>query len=273
MQMAASPVGRGRLASEPSQRVTEQPASTTPGGSAAAVGAAVPAANQNASAQPGRAADGRSSQPGDQGGKDSFSGVRQETELTEEERKQVEELKARDQEVRTHESAHKSAGGQYVRGSASFTYQTGPDGKRYAIGGEVKIDTGKEDDPQKTLEKAEAIRRAAMAPAEPSNKDRQVAADAARMATEARMEISRSSTEAAATGEVAGEGGEPGGASAGGGVAGRSDGAPGSSDERGGPGTQRRTAAGSGGVYGALNQFNLTASAGRSNNLFVNVYA
>ncbi|MEQ9335590.1 MAG: putative metalloprotease CJM1_0395 family protein, partial [Miltoncostaeaceae bacterium] len=30
---------------------------------------------------------------------------------------------------------HAAAGGQYA-GAPSFTYQTGPDGKRYAVGGE-----------------------------------------------------------------------------------------------------------------------------------------
>ena len=66
--------------------------------------------------------------------------------LTEGERKQLKELKARDTEVRTHENAHQSSGGQ-LAGSPSYTYQTGPDGQRYAIGGEVSIDVSPEDDP------------------------------------------------------------------------------------------------------------------------------
>ena len=51
--------------------------------------------------------------------------------------KVVSELKARDQVVRAHEAAHLAAGAGIVTRGASYTYQTGPDGQRYAIGGEV----------------------------------------------------------------------------------------------------------------------------------------
>ncbi|MDX1353690.1 MAG: putative metalloprotease CJM1_0395 family protein, partial [Thiomicrorhabdus sp.] len=53
----------------------------------------------------------------------------------------INQLKARDAEVRAHEMAHLSTAGGYARGGMSFTYQMGPDGKQYAIGGEVGIDT------------------------------------------------------------------------------------------------------------------------------------
>lgn len=109
--------------------------------------------------------------------------------LTDEERQQVEELQQRDREVKAHELAHKSVGGRYVTGG-SFTYQTGPDGVRYAIGGEVTIDTSSESTPEQTLRKAELIRRAALAPADPSPQDYRVASQAALMAAEARAEIS-----------------------------------------------------------------------------------
>ncbi|MCG8427565.1 MAG: hypothetical protein MI754_09440 [Chromatiales bacterium] len=109
--------------------------------------------------------------------------------LTPEEQKKVEELKKRDREVRAHEQAHLAAGGQYTTG-VSYEYERGPDGHSYAVGGEVGIDTSPvPGDPEATLEKAEVVRRAALAPAEPSPQDRQVAADAAAMATEARVEI------------------------------------------------------------------------------------
>lgn len=111
------------------------------------------------------------------------------SELTEQELQQIQKLEARDREVRVHEQAHQSAGGQYT-GAASFTYQRGPDGLRYAVGGEVSIDTSKvEGNPQATLEKAEVIRRAALAPAEPSAQDRQVAATASQMKLEAQAEL------------------------------------------------------------------------------------
>jgi hypothetical protein len=104
--------------------------------------------------------------------------------------KVIESLKARDREVRAHEQAHISASGGLAIGGASFTYQQGPDGKRYAIGGEVNIDTSPvPGDPSATLRKAETIRRAALAPANPSSQDYKVASKAAQMATKAQMDI------------------------------------------------------------------------------------
>lgn len=110
--------------------------------------------------------------------------------LTEEEQKQVEELKARDREVKTHEQAHIAAGGSYVRGGASYDYQTGPDGKKYAVGGNVSIDTSAvEGDPQATINKAQIIIKAALAPAEPSSQDKAVANQARQMMSNARKEL------------------------------------------------------------------------------------
>lgn len=101
----------------------------------------------------------------------------------------IRELAARDREVRAHEQAHQSVGGQYA-GPMEFTYQRGPDGKRYAVGGEVSIDISKvPNDPQATLAKADQVRRAALAPAEPSSQDRQVAALATQISIEAQNEI------------------------------------------------------------------------------------
>ena len=110
--------------------------------------------------------------------------------LTEEEQKQVEELKARDTEVKAHEQAHIAAGGSYVRGGAKYDYQTGPDGKKYAVGGEVSIDTSAvEGDPQATINKAQVILKAALAPAEPSGQDKAVASQARQMMASARKEL------------------------------------------------------------------------------------
>ena len=118
-------------------------------------------------------------------------------ELTPEEEAKVRELQTRDREVRAHERAHVSAGGRYVRGGAQFSYQVGPDGKRYAVGGEVSIDTSEEGTPEATIRKAQVVRRAALAPAEPSGADRAVAAQAGRMEAEARSELARDKREAA----------------------------------------------------------------------------
>ncbi len=108
---------------------------------------------------------------------------------TREEQEKIENLKDRDREVRAHEQAHIAAGGQYVRGGAQFQYQTGPDGGKYAVGGEVSIDVARESgDPEATVTKMQVVIRAALAPAEPSGQDRAVAAQAVRTASEARME-------------------------------------------------------------------------------------
>lgn len=101
----------------------------------------------------------------------------------------IRELAARDREVRNHEQAHMAVGGQYA-GPMTLQYERGPDGKRYAVGGEVAIDVSKvPGDPQATREKAEQVRRAALAPAEPSPQDRQVAALATQIAIEAQSEL------------------------------------------------------------------------------------
>ena len=115
-------------------------------------------------------------------------------EIAEEVRRQenqlLEKLRARDREVRTHEAAHLAAGRPHIRSGPSYTFQEGPDGRAYAIGGEVQLDVSPvPEDPQATLEKAEQIRRAALAPAEPSPQDAQVAANASQMAAQARVEI------------------------------------------------------------------------------------
>lgn len=115
-----------------------------------------------------------------------------ESELTEEEQSQVKELEARDAEVRLHEQQHVSAGGQYVTGGPSYTYQTGPDGKKYAIGGEVSIDISPvEGDPEATIRKMQTVAAAAMAPAEPSSQDHKVAASARQAEAQARAELSQ----------------------------------------------------------------------------------
>ncbi|WP_417579609.1 putative metalloprotease CJM1_0395 family protein [Nitrincola sp.] len=108
----------------------------------------------------------------------------------------VSELAARDREVRQHEMAHQTAGGQYT-GGATYTFERGPDGVMYAVGGEVSIDTSSvPGDPEATLQKAQAIERAAMAPAEPSAQDQRVASAARAMAAEARAELLREQSNA-----------------------------------------------------------------------------
>ncbi len=109
--------------------------------------------------------------------------------------KEIEQLKARDQEVRTHEQAHAATGGQYA-GSPQYEYTTGPDNKRYITGGEVSIDVSEAKNPEETLRKMEQVRAAALAPAEPSSQDLKVAAEASQKAVEARTDIAEENREA-----------------------------------------------------------------------------
>jgi hypothetical protein len=116
--------------------------------------------------------------------------------LTEEERRVVEGLKERDREVRRHEQAHAAAGGPYA-GQPSFTYETGPDGRRYAVDGHVSIDASPVGgNPRATIRKMETVKRSALAPAEPSPEDRAVAAKAEQLKREAQAELRQRKAEA-----------------------------------------------------------------------------
>jgi hypothetical protein len=102
------------------------------------------------------------------------------------------QLKVRDGEVRSHEAAHMAAGGRYITGGATYSYQKGPDGSEYAVGGEVGIDTSPvPGDPQATAEKMRIVRAAALAPSEPSGADLSVAAAASAAEADAYAEIER----------------------------------------------------------------------------------
>lgn len=105
------------------------------------------------------------------------------------EQEQIQALAARDREVRAHEQAHAAVAGQYAS-SPTYSFVRGPDGVSYAVAGEVNVDTSPiPGDPEATLRKAQQLRRAANAPAEPSAQDGRVAALAAQMELEARAEL------------------------------------------------------------------------------------
>ena len=117
-------------------------------------------------------------------------------ELTPEELQQVDELKARDLEVRNHEMAHVMAGGAFVTGGPSYEYQIGPDGKGYAVGGSVGIDTSPiANDPEATIAKMQTVAAAALAPASPSGQDLKVAAAARQAEAKARAELTQVQTQ------------------------------------------------------------------------------
>jgi hypothetical protein len=106
------------------------------------------------------------------------------------EEKLVQELSQIDQKVRAHEAAHQAAAGG-LGGAASYSYQTGPDGKSYAVAGEVPIDMSSGRTPEETVGRAQQVRAAALAPADPSPQDLAVAAQAAQMESSARQEMAQ----------------------------------------------------------------------------------
>lgn len=173
-------------------------------GESSAAGDEVAADGESQEARSGNGGDAKKAE----GGKD---GKKAEGDLSEEEKAQVAELKRRDTEVRAHEQAHLAASGGMARGGASYDYQSGPDGKRYAVGGEVQIAMKSGKTPEETIRNAEQVRSAALAPANPSSVDQQTAAAAARMAQEARQELSAKSMESGSK-DGESEGREEGGA-------------------------------------------------------------
>jgi len=161
-------------------KATEQPAESSRG-----LNRRLPDERPNDEAEQDRIYSGRASGSlDDQDAKQKVQQERQEAEL-----KQIQELAARDREVRAHEQAHAAIAGSYG-GSPTYTFVRGPDGVSYAVGGEVSIDTSPiPGDPEATIRKAQQLRRAANAPADPSGQDRQVAAQATQMEQEARAEL------------------------------------------------------------------------------------
>ncbi len=110
-------------------------------------------------------------------------------ELDTQEQQLVQELSARDREVRAHEQAHQNAGGS-LTGAVSYTYEKGPDGQLYATGGEVSVQMpGSSGDPQRDIEMARQVAAAALAPANPSAQDRRVAQAAQQVAIDAQAEL------------------------------------------------------------------------------------
>lgn len=115
-------------------------------------------------------------------------------ELTPEEQEVVEELAQTDREVRAHEQVHKTVGGPYA-GHASFETVTGPDGRDYAVSGEVDIDVSPVPGrPEATIRKMEIVIRAALAPAEPSPQDIAVARTAQEIKLQAERELAARGT-------------------------------------------------------------------------------
>lgn len=110
-------------------------------------------------------------------------------ELTPQEKQELAKLKNTDAEVKRHENAHKAAAGGLRTSSPNYEYETGPDGKKYAVAGDVNISYQKSSDPEVNLKNAQKLKAAALAPAEPSAQDRSVARKADMEIAKAKQEI------------------------------------------------------------------------------------
>lgn len=116
-------------------------------------------------------------------------------ELTAEQQQEVQKLKLIDSEVKAHEQAHLAAAAGISASAPSYTYQEGPDGKKYAVGGEVSVSFSKGNDPEENISKAETMRAAALAPADPSSQDMAVAQQAEQIIAEAEQQLAEKKQE------------------------------------------------------------------------------
>ncbi len=111
------------------------------------------------------------------------------TELTQDEKLQLNQLKAADTKVRAHEAAHQS--GPAASGGASFTYEKGPDGVMYAVAGEVPVRIQTGSTPQESISNLQGVIATALAPADPSPQDLSVASKARVMLMKAQQEFAQ----------------------------------------------------------------------------------
>lgn len=88
----------------------------------------------------------------------------------------LEKFKRTDAQIKSHEQIHATIG--QTTAPISYSYQQGPDGKMYAVGGHVRLDTSIPDDPKAAAFKLEQIQKAASAPGELSSADANIASQA-----------------------------------------------------------------------------------------------
>ena len=88
----------------------------------------------------------------------------------------LEKFKKTDSDIRSHEQAHATIG--VTTSPISYNYQQGPDGKMYAVGGSVRLDTSIPKDPKAAMEKMDRISDAATGVGNPSGADMAISTQA-----------------------------------------------------------------------------------------------
>ncbi len=85
----------------------------------------------------------------------------------------LEKFKNVDANIRSHEQAHASL--TTTTSPIQYNYQQGPDGKMYAVGGHVRLDTSMPDDPKAAAIKLDQIKKSATANSDMSGADANIA--------------------------------------------------------------------------------------------------
>lgn len=124
--------------------------------------------------------------------------------------KRLQKLKARHDEVVRHEEAHYREAGHLARSRPVLSdFVTGPDGKQYATGGHVMIETSETGDPEKDIQRGRTIVRSAEAPlgvdSEMSQADKNVAAKGRRMIEKAESKLGKLRKLKGSAGSLAGK--------------------------------------------------------------------
>jgi len=111
-------------------------------------------------------------------------------EMSDEDLREIAELKQRELTVRTRDMAWVAAT-TGVSGGFTVRYETGPDGRRYAVEAEVRLDTTEAATPEQSLAKARAVRAALMGGGGDDSSQASAAARAAVLESRARAELAR----------------------------------------------------------------------------------
>ena len=90
--------------------------------------------------------------------------------------KVLDKFKNTDSNIRGHEQAHAASGTTTT--PIQYNYQQGPDGKMYAVGGHVRLDTSIPDDPKAASVKLDEIKRSATVSSDMSGADANISIQA-----------------------------------------------------------------------------------------------
>ena len=111
-------------------------------------------------------------------------------EMTLEQANELKRMQSQADKVVSHEGAHAMVGGTLMLGGPVYQYELGPDGEVYETAGQSRIDMSPiAGNPQGTIFKMQHVKRAAMAPLNPSGADRVVASQADQIENQARKHL------------------------------------------------------------------------------------